>query len=298
MSDPTPDRPLRETIGGSAALVTPFHEDGAVDWESFAAHARRLLDGGMNVVTAFGTTGEGVSIATDVRAELYERMQGAGIAPTRLIECVFSPSSVEAGRHVRRALAAGCAGVLLTPPFYFKNVGDEGVFRWYAEVFETAGADCRDVIVYNIPQLTGVSIGPELLGRLRETFPEIVVGIKDSAGEWTHTAALLAEHRDLAVLVGHEGHLARAVRDGASGAISGVANLAPDLVARLVRGEDDPLIDQVLADLLRLPVVPAIKAVMATRTGNAGWARVRAPLEPIGRVDDLTACSRIAAALA
>ena len=86
------------------------------------------------------------------------------------------------------------------------------------------------------PALTGVTIGPALVGRLRRAFPEAVAGVKDSSGDWKQTTALIAEHRDLAILVGHEGHLAQAVQSGASGAISGVANIAPRLVAGLVAG--------------------------------------------------------------
>jgi 4-hydroxy-tetrahydrodipicolinate synthase len=289
---------MREIIGTSAAMVTPFDEYGSIDWSLFAAHAKGLLNGGMKVVTAFGTTGEGVSISIRMRSGLYERMEPHGVTPDQLVECVYGPSSVDAGTHMKRSLTAGCAGILLAPPFYFKGVTDEGVFRWCAEVFETVGGICRDVIIYNIPQLTGVSIGPALLGRLRQEFPEAIAGIKDSAGNWEHTASLLAEHRDLAVLVGHEGHLARAVRHGASGAISGVANIAPALVAKLVGGEDDPLIGEVLEDLLKLPVVPAIKSIMAIRSGDQRWARVRAPLQTIAEPAELDICSRIAAVIA
>ncbi|WP_394887311.1 dihydrodipicolinate synthase family protein [Mesorhizobium sp. AaZ16] len=288
---------MREKIGISAALVTPFDEAGNIDWARFAAHARRLLDSGMKVVTAFGTTGEGVSIAASARAPLYERMAAAGIEAGRLVECVYGPSSQEAGEHVRRSLAAGCGGILLTPPFYFKQPADEGIYCWYSEVFEIAGPDCRDIILYNIPSLTGVRIGADLVGRLRRAFPQAIAGVKDSSGDWEQTVAFLAEHRDLAILVGHEGHLAKAVRGGASGAISGVANLAPKLVAKLTRGEDDPLTDAVLERLLALPVVPAIKAIMAVQSGDAVWSRVRAPLVPIAGVADLAVCAEVAAML-
>jgi 4-hydroxy-tetrahydrodipicolinate synthase len=285
---------MREKIGVSAALTTPFDEAGAIDWPRFVAHARRLLGTGMRVVTAFGTTGEGVSIAAAARAPLYERMGEAGVAPGQLVECVYGPSSGEAASHARRSLEAGCAGILLTPPFYFKQPAEEGVYRWFAEVLEQIGPACRDIILYNIPQLTGVRVGPELVTRLRGAFPQTIAGVKDSSGDWDQTTALLSEHRDLAIPVGHEGHLARAVRHGASGAISGVANFAPALVAKLVRGEDDAAIDAVLDILLGLPVVPAVKAVLAARTGDEAWLRVRAPLEALSAEGDLAACKKIA----
>jgi 4-hydroxy-tetrahydrodipicolinate synthase len=252
----------------------------------------------MAVVTAFGTTGEGVSISRAARAELYERMSAQGVAPDRLVECVYGPSVADAATHVRRSLVAGCAGILLTPPFYYKDPSEEGIYRWFSEVFEGVGAGCRDVIVYNIPGLTGVPIGPSLVGRLRTSFPSVIAGVKDSGGNWDWTAALLAEHRDIAILVGHEGHLARAVRNGASGAISGVANFAPGLVGRLVAGEDDSRIDALLDDLLSLPVVPAIKAILAARTGDEDWGRTLAPLDAVTAPNALAICETIARSFA
>lgn len=289
---------MRELIGVSAALATPFDEGGGIDWPQFCAHSSRLLSSGMNVVTAFGTTGEGVSIARLERDALHDQMAQAGVAASQLIECIYGPSSVEAGQQVRRSLGNGGAGILLTPPFYFKAPSEEGIYRWYAEAFEAAGAACRNIMLYNIPPLTGVAIGPALVGRLRQTFPEIVAGVKDSSGDWTQTAALLAEHRDIAILVGHEGHLAQAVRQGASGTISGIANVAPTLIAKLVAGEHDTQIDISLDRLLAMPVVSAIKGIIAAQSGDDAWRRVRAPLLPIETAGDLATCAALATDLA
>jgi 4-hydroxy-tetrahydrodipicolinate synthase len=198
---------------------------------------------------------------------------------------------------MRRSLAAGCAGILLTPPFYIKEVSDDGVFAWFAEVFETVGGGARDVILYNIPALTGVTIGPALTSRLREAFPEVIAGVKDSSGDWEQTAALVRAHPDLAILAGHEGYLAAAVRLGASGSISGISNVGPGLVGRLVAGTDDPFIDEVLGLVRSLPVVPAIRAILAAKTGDDAWRRPRAPLLPITRPDELAACAALAARL-
>jgi len=290
-----PDRghPMRRLIGLSAALATPFDETGAIDWVRMAGHARRLLDSGMKTVTAFGTTGEGASIGMRSRAELFERMHACKIAPVRLVECIYGPASEDAAAHTKRALQAGCAGILLCPPFYFRSPDADGLFRWYAEVFEKAGGDCRDVLLYHIPDMTGVHIGVELVTRLRTAFPEVIAGVKDSGGEWASTAALLAAHKDLAILVGHENHLARAVQLGASGAISGIANLDPALVGGLAAGRADPRIDAVLAAILAYPVVPAIKAALAGLTGDDVWLRTRAPLPSLSRADARALCQTL-----
>lgn len=288
---------IRAAIGASAALLTPFDSDGSIDWARLAQHIRSLLGTGMQVVTVFGTTGEGVSIPRDERYEVYDRLAATGVEAGRLVECIYGPSVDEAAAHARRSLAAGCAGLLVTPPFYFKGVSDEGVYRWFAEMFEAAGPTCRNVIVYNLPALTGVSIGPALVSRLRRAFPEVIAGVKDSAGDWSHTQALLAEHRDLAILVGHEGHLAEAIGKGASGAISGIANVAPRLVAGLVAGRHDPRIDRALDVVLSMPVVPALRAILSAQTGEPAWRRPRAPLLEISDPLQLDACRRLIADL-
>jgi 4-hydroxy-tetrahydrodipicolinate synthase len=278
MSDASRNKPLRDRIGESVALATPFDAVGGIDWARFSAHADRLLAQGMEVVTAFGTTGEGASIDPQVRARLFEEMGVRGIAPARVATCVYGNSPEESGRDMARALEAGAAAILLEPPFYYTDVSNDGVYRWFSESFESAGSACRDVILYNIPQLTGVTIGPELVSKLREAFPQVVAGVKDSGGDWDHTASLIAEHKDLAILVGHEGHLARAVRLGASGTICGIGNFAPELIQKLARGEDDPRIDVIIGYILANPVVPALKALLAAQLGEPEWARVKSPL--------------------
>lgn len=285
---------MRDIIGLSAALATPFDEGGDVDWMRFAAHARGLLDQGMKVVTAFGTTGEGASVGTATRAELFERMDANGIRPRQIVECIYGPAADDAAAHARRALSAGCAGLLLCPPFYFKSPGIDGLYRWFAEVFEKTGGDCRDVLLYHIPGLTGARIEVELVARLRADFPGVVAGVKDSGGEWDFTMALLADHSDLAILVGHENHLARAVQLGASGAISGLANLAPGLVGELAAGKEDPRIDGLLTEILALPVVPAIKAALAGLKDDEAWLRTRAPLQSLSGPEAAALCQALA----
>ncbi len=269
--------------GASAALTTPFGANGSVDWTRLAGHAAALLSRNVATVAAFGTTGEGVSVPLTVRAELADRFAGHGIDLARVVACVFAVSPEDAGDETTAALRTGQAAVLLPPPYYFKDLSPDGLFRWFAAVFERAGADCRDIVLYNIPQLTGARIGADLVARLRKAFGPVIVGVKDSGGDWEHTAALIGEHGDLAILVGHEGHLARAVRLGASGAISGIANIAPGLVARLASGEDDPRIDRILDHVLALPVVPAIKALQALLSDDTTWRAVRPPLVELDR---------------
>lgn len=263
----------------NAALATPFQAPGIIDWNRLARHARDLLERGLTSVTVFGTTGEGASIPSGERAGLFDRFGAAGIDPAKIVECVYGPAAGEAAATARKALRAGAAAVLVPPPFYFKQPSDDGVFAWYERTFEALGGDARDVLLYNIPGFTGVTISVDLVARLRSAFPQIVLGVKDSSGSWPYGERLLAEHADLTILFGFENLLTKAAARGGSGAISGFANVVPEMIAGLVRGRADARIDDLVAALDSLSVVPAIKALVAHARGDAAWRAVEPPLD-------------------
>jgi len=267
-------------FGLSAALTTPFREDGRIDLAKMVAHARRCLAEGCDSITLFGTTGEGPSISRDERTAVFAAMIAGGISTDRIVCGVTETAVATATELARVALASGCRNVMLTPPFYFKNPSDEGIHDWYAAVFAGLGDAARDVILYHIPSATLVPLSLDLILRLAAEFPDIVWGIKDSGCDWPATEKLLAARGALQIMVGDERDLARAVRMGGSGAISGLANVCPGRVRGLaVDGRDDPAVSSLVDEVLRLPVTPAVKSLLAHVTGDPGWARTRAPLE-------------------
>lgn len=275
-----------ERFGLSAALAMPFTADGAIDYPRLAAHAGWCLANGCDSVTAFGTTGEGASMGPSERDRVLGALASAGIGGRRVVGGVAAASAEEAADQARVALDFGCRALLLPPPFYFKGVGDEGLFGWFAAVFERLGPQARDVILYNIPSVTQVPLSVPLVARLADAFPEVVLGVKDSSGDWPYTERLLAARGGLAILVGDERHLAHAVRLGGAGAISGLANLMPAALRRLaIDGVDDARVVRLVDRILALPVIPAIKALLADRTGEVGWLNVRPPLVPLAAGD-------------
>ncbi len=285
--------PLRRIIGLSAALATPFTPAGDVDWPFFAAHARNLLSRGMNVVTAFGTMGEGISIPLATRAALYERMAGNGVPPSALVECIYGLAASDAGQQARRAFASGCTGILLTPPSTTSQSARRGSID---------GSPRRSQRAVPTPRTLSstTSRRPHRVASPRAPSRRLwggIGGVEDSSGEWPYTEALVRAHPDLAILVGNEGHLAAAVRLGASGAISGLANFVPELVGRLVSGVDDARIEPLLRAVLARPVVPAIKAFMADSVDEA-WRRVASPLEPLAPARSAGPRAEIQSALA
>ncbi|WP_026873580.1 dihydrodipicolinate synthase family protein [Inquilinus limosus] len=271
-----------ERFGLSAALTVPFRPDGHVDFPRLVAHARWCLAHGCRTVTAFGTTGEGAAFSLPEREQVLGAFAGAGIEGRQLVGGIAASSAEEAVAQARLALDFGADALLLPPPFYFKGVGDDGLFAWFARVFEQLGAAARDVILYHIPSVTQVPISVDLVGRLRAAFPEVIRGVKDSSGDWDYAQALLAAHRDLAILIGDERCLAAAVRLGGQGAISGIANIYPEAMLPMVRdGRENDLILRLVEALLAYPVIPAVKALVAHRSGDPTWLATRAPLQPL-----------------
>lgn len=274
---------MSSRFGASAALTTPFRADGSLNIELLVTHARGCLDRGCRSVTLFGTTGEGSSVGDAERDAAFAAMLAAGISGDQLVAGVLVNAADDAARQSKRALEFGVRNILLAPPSYFKGVSDDGVFRWFADVFATLGASARDVLVYNIPSVTQVKINLPVVARLRAAFPGIVTGVKDSGGDWGYSEALLGAHaQDMVILIGDERHLAQSVRMGGQGAISGMANfVTAAIVAMAEQGREDAVVVAYVAELLRHQVTPAVKATLAHVMDEAGWLAVRAPLDEL-----------------
>jgi 4-hydroxy-tetrahydrodipicolinate synthase len=277
---------VTDRFGLSAALTTPFAADGTLDLPRLAGHARWCLANGCDSITAFGTTGEGTSVALDERLQALGALAGAGITGRDVVYCIAANAVQEALEHGRLAADFGCRGILLTPPSYFKGVSDEGLFAWLSAVLDRLGTRAGGVILYNIPSVTQIPLSIDLVGRLKEAYPGVVTGVKDSSGDWPYTQQLLAAHSDLAILIGDERYLAEGVRRGGQGAISGLANVVPGVLVRLARdGQGDERINRLVDEVLKYPVTPVVKALVARRTGDAAWRNVRTPLVPTPDAD-------------
>jgi 4-hydroxy-tetrahydrodipicolinate synthase len=272
-----------ERFGLSCAIATPFENGGRIGIAKLTRHAQWCLAEGCDGVTLFGTTGEGFSLSLSERGEVLEAFRRAGFDMRRQVCAGVMATSVDdAAAQAANALNANVKALLLAPPFYLKGVGDDGVFAWYSALFEALGDKARDVILYHLPYHTGVAITLDLIDRLRAAFPSVIGGVKDSAGDWHHTEQLLARHGDIAILVGDERHLARAVRQGGQGSICGIANAEAGLLRPMAHaGREEPRINGLVDIVLKFPVLPAVKGLVARRTGDMGWLDVRPPLMPL-----------------
>jgi 4-hydroxy-tetrahydrodipicolinate synthase len=280
-------RSQRRLAGVLAPVLTPFGADLAPDAERLARHCRWLLSHGCSALAPFGTTSEANSLSVDERGRLLDALVEGGIPAEKLVPgtgCCALPDTV---RLTAQAVRRGCAGVLMLPPFYYKGVSDEGLFRAFAEVIERVGDDRLRVYLYHIPPVAQVPIGPALVERLLEAYPRAVAGMKDSSGDAANTAMMLERFaaRGFEVFVGSERFLLAALRGGGAGCITATGNVnaaAIDLLYRSWRAPEaerlQEAVNSVRAVVEKGPVIPALKAIVAHFSGDPGWRAVRPPL--------------------
>lgn len=274
--------------GVYCASVTPLKADLAPDLDALAAHARALIADGCDGIALLGTTGEANSFSLAERRAILEAAVGA-VGAERLMPGTgvnALPETVDLTRH---ALSVGVTRVVMLPPSYYKGVSDEGLFRAYAQAIEAIGDTRLRVLLYHIPQVSGVPISHDLIDRLVTAFPGTVVGIKDSAGKIENMAAMIDRFPGFSVLAGADPLLLPLMGIGGAGCITATSNLVADSLATVFRHHADPArAAEVAAAQARINAfrdlsnsytqIPAIKAMVAFRHGLSLWARTRPPL--------------------
>jgi 4-hydroxy-tetrahydrodipicolinate synthase len=226
------------------------------------------------------------------REALLDALLSGGVPADRLMPgtgCCALPDGVRLTAH---AVRRGCAGVLMLPPFYYKAVTEDGLFRAFAEVIERVGDDRLRVYLYHIPPVAQVPIAAGLVERLLRAYPRVVAGMKDSSGDFANTKAMLDRFgKDgFDVFVGSERFLLENLRAGGVGCITATGNVNSAAIERLYAGWQGPDADRLQEELNavrgiveKLPVIPALKAIVAEESRDPGWASVRPPLVALAR---------------
>jgi 4-hydroxy-tetrahydrodipicolinate synthase len=262
--------------------LTPFRAELAVDRPAFLGFCRWLLEEGANGLAVFGTTSEANSLSVAERRNLLEELVEKGTPAARLMPGTGASNLPDAVELTRHAIEAGAPGVLLLPPFYYKNVPEDGVFAYYAEVIERVGDRRLKVFLYHIPQMSGVPITHALISRLVKAYGPVIAGLKDSSGSWESTAGFLKEFPDLAIFPASERFVVQGLAAGAAGCISASANYQVGDIRRLIdSGEGNERVSRVRSVFEKVPLIPALKAAIAHRLGNTAWRATRPPLAPL-----------------
>src|SRR5205809_6104950 len=224
-------RSTQRIRGVLAPVVTLFKADLSPDCERFIRHCQWLLSKNCGLAV-FGTNSEANSMAAQERMKLLDILVAAGIDASRMMPGTGCCSIVETVELTTHAVRHGCAGVLMLPPFYYKNVSEEGLYRYFSEVVQRVGDTHLKIYLYHIPPVVIVGVTPKLVERLLKAYPDAIAGRKDSSGDWNNTKTFLdafAEtHRPgptargarvFDVFVGSESFLLANMRNGGVGTI-------------------------------------------------------------------------------
>jgi 4-hydroxy-tetrahydrodipicolinate synthase len=273
------------------ALLTPVQTDGSIDLPRMLAHGKRLLAAGSDGLTLFGTTGEGTSFSVVQRQAVAEAFVAAGVKPEQLALNLTALARDDAVALTVHGMRLGMKAGLLMPPFYYNGQHDAGIVAYYSEVIELARAQESvkplKIILYHFPGLCGIAISEAVIEELMQRYPDVVASIKDSSATVAHSKMLAQKYPKLAVLVGCEPDVMPTQLVGGAGSICGLANIAPELMRRMmdapvaVSAADVKLMRDLLA-LLSLqpgmPFVSAYKVMLAEQLQDDAWLAVRAPL--------------------
>ncbi|WP_456736509.1 MULTISPECIES: dihydrodipicolinate synthase family protein [unclassified Bradyrhizobium] len=289
---------MTEAIRGFwVASATPLAADGSVDSAKLAGHAKQLFSKGVDGVVLFGTTGEGTSFNVTERVATIEAVLKAGVPAERIGVGGGFPAISDSIALTRAALGLGLRHVLILPPYFDRSVTAEGIEDAFAAIIDGATDDRLRAYLYHIPQISGVAIPTTVAANLRKRYGKVLAGLKDSSGDFKQFQAFRAAAPELAITVGNETDIARAIAGGGAGTICGMANITPELVKAIIDGKDVEARMQAAVDIVvkSASFLTTLKAILAAQTGDAGWLRVRPPLRALSdgaalkaKLDELT----------
>ncbi|MEA9602001.1 dihydrodipicolinate synthase family protein [Polynucleobacter sp. MG-28-Ekke-A2] len=267
-------------------VITPFKADGSPDAPKLLKQCQWLEANGVGQAI-FGTNSEANSMSAPQKMSTLTALVEGGLKPEHLMPGTGATSIDATVNMTRHAVNHKCAGVLMLPPFYYKDVTDDGLFAYFSEVIQKVGSTALQIYIYNIPPVTKVTLSLSLLERLAKEYPKTVVGMKDSSGDWSYTESVikLLAPSGFRVYAGSEVFLMRALRAGGVGCISATANVNPkaiaDLAAHWRESNADALqanLDQVRGIFAKYQMIAGMKTAVAHYTKDSEWLRVRPPL--------------------
>mgnify|MGYP001456356707 FL=1 len=270
--------------GVLSPVLTPFTKDLKPDSRRLVKLCRWLSSQNVALVL-FGTTSEANSLSLEEKISLLDDLIDAGINPSLLMPGTGCCSLTETVQLTSHAVKLGCKGTLMLPPFFYKDISDDGLLRSYAETIERVGNSALKIYLYHIPPVSGVSISLDLIERLIIRYPNAIVGVKDSSGNWNNTQSILERQwDDFRVFAGSEHFLLQTMRAGGAGCISATANINPNAIYNLYKewksDRADNLqeqLNQVRTVLESYPMIPALKSVISYYSNHPDWTIVRPP---------------------
>lgn len=278
----------RTLSGVIAAVATPVEGDGAPDLKRAVKLARHLLENGCDGLNVLGTTGEATSFSLDERRSVMSAYKKEGLPLDRLMVGTGAAAMSDAVALTRHAAELGFAGALVLPPFYYKDVSDDGLVAYIDTLVKATSTRPIPIYLYHFPAMSGVPWHVALIRRLLDSYPFRMAGLKDSSGDMAYARSAAAISKDFAVFPSNEATLLEARGRAFAGCISATANCNADLCARAWYNGDEAALKAAVA-IRKLfdgkALVSGVKALLAHIHGDLALARVKPPLVPFSAAD-------------
>jgi 4-hydroxy-tetrahydrodipicolinate synthase len=275
--------------GVVAASLTPLDAQLNPDTDLLERHCRWLLGNGCDGINLMGTTGEATSLSIGQRLAVMESVAASGLPLERFMVGTGASALADTVTLTARAVALGFAGALVIPPFYFKNLGEDGAFAYYSLLIDRVGDRELALYLYHYPALSGVPFSLSLIGRLMAAYPNTLVGLKDSSGDLAYSHSVASAFPELDVFPSSEAVLLDARERGYAGCISATLNVTARLAGRAWArdAEAQAGASELRAIIARYPLVAAIRHVVRDLFRDARWAQIMPPLEPLTKAQAL-----------
>jgi 4-hydroxy-tetrahydrodipicolinate synthase len=271
--------------GVNAAVLTAMRADLSIDLDRTAAHSRWLLANGCNGLGILGTTGEANSIGISERIEVMEGLVERGLPARRLLPGVGTPALTDTVLLAKKAAELGCPGVLVLPPFFYKNPSEDGLFAYFSEVIQRLGTGTK-IYLYHFPAQSAVPFTVPFIARLLKAYPGVVKGIKDSSGDFANTKSYVDNFASegFEVYCGDDGALRDLLQAGGAGCITAAANVGSAWSGQVYANWDNEVgrntqttLSAIRKAVTSAALIPGLKALVARNTGDESWNNIRPP---------------------
>ncbi len=270
--------------GVFAASVTPLKKDFSIDHDALVSHCNWLLANGNNGICFMGTTGEANSFSVEERMQALDYLIAKGFPAEKLLVgtgCCALPDTIRLTAH---ATSKNVGGVLMLPPFYYKGLNDDGLAKYFSLVIEEVAQPGLKIYLYHFPKMTGVPFSLSLVKRLVDQYPDTIVGMKDSSGDWNNMKAICEAIPGFKLYSGTEKYFLDVLRAGGAGVISATTNLTGKLAAMVYEKKDEKEADNLQSQLTAArqafegaSFISSVKYVLSKSQTNREWLNIRPP---------------------
>jgi len=263
-----------------AAVLTPVDQQYEPDAARAVPYYRRLLENGCDGLNLLGTTGEAPSFSLRQRLDFMQAIAQSDLPLERVMVGTGAASLADAAALTSAAFELGFSAALVMPPFYFRDLTDDAVMRYFESLFARTNPPGARVVLYNFPRMSGVKFGVELVGRLVGAYPLVVSGLKESSNDRVLQGKLIERFPDLAILPGSESSLPQTRAMGCAGCISGSVALWPGPAAAAWKSDREGAarISQWREALERRPLISAVRYLVSRARSDEEWLRSPPPL--------------------